>query len=53
MPELSFLGLTVASIVFCGFLLADRLASAGEQVETVYANGGNVVALEKKLVKGL
>jgi UDP-GlcNAc:undecaprenyl-phosphate GlcNAc-1-phosphate transferase len=52
MPELSFLGLTVASIVFCGFLLADGLASAGEPVEIAAAAAGNVVALEKKLAKG-
>jgi UDP-GlcNAc:undecaprenyl-phosphate GlcNAc-1-phosphate transferase len=52
MPELSFLGLTVASIVFCGFLLADGLASAGQPVEAAAAAAGNVVALEKKLAKG-
>jgi len=50
-PELSFLGLTVASIVFCGFLLADGLASAGEPVEAAPVAAGNVVALEKKLAK--
>jgi UDP-GlcNAc:undecaprenyl-phosphate GlcNAc-1-phosphate transferase len=52
MPELSILGLTVASIVFCGFLLADGLASTGKEVETPAVDSGNVVALEKKLAKG-
>jgi UDP-GlcNAc:undecaprenyl-phosphate GlcNAc-1-phosphate transferase len=51
-PELSLLGLTVASIVFGGFLLADGLASASRPVEDVPAVAGNVVALEKKLAKG-
>ncbi|HTT85398.1 MAG TPA: MraY family glycosyltransferase [Rhizomicrobium sp.] len=52
MPELSFLGLTAASIVFCGFLLADGLASAGKPAETEAVAAGNVVTLEKKLAKG-
>ncbi len=53
MPELSFLGLTAASIVFCGFNLADGLTSVGEPVESATAfETGNVVALEKKLAKG-
>jgi hypothetical protein len=50
-PELSFPGLTIASIVFCGFLLADGLAAAGEPVEAAPVAAGNVVALEKKLAK--
>lgn len=52
MPELSFLGLTVASIVFCGFLLADGLTAASDPVQTAAAAPGNVVTLEKKLAKG-
>lgn len=53
MPELSMLGLTVASIVFCGFLLADGLAEVGDLVEApVSTEAGNVVTLEKKLAKG-
>lgn len=51
MPELSFLGLTVASIVFCGFLLADGLTAASDPIHAVAAPG-NVVTLEKKLAKG-
>jgi hypothetical protein len=53
MPQLSIVGLTVASIVFCGFLLADGLASTGAVAETApSAAAGNVVALDKKLAKG-
>jgi UDP-GlcNAc:undecaprenyl-phosphate GlcNAc-1-phosphate transferase len=52
MPELSFLGLTIGSIVFCGFLLADGLTSSGVSDESAPVDPGNVIALEKKLAKG-
>ncbi|HEX3663872.1 MAG TPA: MraY family glycosyltransferase [Rhizomicrobium sp.] len=52
MPGLSFLGLTIGSIVFCGFLLADGLTSSGVSDESAPVDPGNVIALEKKLAKG-
>ena len=50
-PQFAFFSLTLASTVYFGFLLADALARTsgmGEPAETE----GNVVALDKKLVKG-
>ncbi|HEX4077932.1 MAG TPA: MraY family glycosyltransferase [Rhizomicrobium sp.] len=51
LPQFAFFGLTLASTVFFGFLLADGLASRGEPVRGSAQVGPNVVALEKKLAK--
>lgn len=51
-PQLAFFALTLASTVYFGFLLADTLARSGGKAQSSEAKG-NVVALEKKLVKGL
>ncbi len=51
-PKLSLLGLTAASVVYGGFLLADALASKDDQDSSWVAAPGNVVALDKKLAKG-
>jgi len=44
-------GLTVASVIFFGFLLADGLAARGERPSEAVPMPANVVALEKKLAK--
>ena len=50
-PQLSLFGLTVASVIFFGFLLADGLAARGERPSEAVPMPANVVALEKKLAK--
>jgi UDP-GlcNAc:undecaprenyl-phosphate GlcNAc-1-phosphate transferase len=50
-PQLAFFGLTLASTVFFGFLLADGFASRGEPERDSAPTGTTVVALEKKLAK--
>ena len=52
LPQLALFSLTLASIVYFGFLLADGLARTSEK-DTSAALFANVVALDKKLVKGL
>ncbi|MGH6878831.1 MAG: glycosyltransferase family 4 protein [Rhizomicrobium sp.] len=51
-PQLALFGLTIASTVVGGFLLADSLASRGDPAQTAVAMAPNVVALDKKLAKG-
>jgi UDP-GlcNAc:undecaprenyl-phosphate GlcNAc-1-phosphate transferase len=51
-PQLAFFSLTLASIVYFGFLLADTLARAGDDERSVEAQA-NIVALDKKLARGL
>jgi UDP-GlcNAc:undecaprenyl-phosphate GlcNAc-1-phosphate transferase len=51
-PQLAFFALTVASTIYFGFLLADTLARMSSEGQSAEARG-NVVALDKKLVKGL
>lgn len=51
-PQLAFFALTLASTVYFGFLLADALARTSGKELSPEAHG-NVVALNKKLAKGL
>lgn len=51
-PQFALVALTLATIVYFGFLLADALARASVRVKLVEAQG-NVIALDKKLAKGL
>jgi UDP-GlcNAc:undecaprenyl-phosphate GlcNAc-1-phosphate transferase len=51
-PQLSMFGLTIVSVIFFGFLLADGLAARSERPLESIRMPPNVVALEKKLAKG-
>jgi len=51
-PQFAFFALTLASTVYFGFLLADTLARTSGHAQPAEAEG-NVVALDKKLAKGL
>ncbi|HEY3779151.1 MAG TPA: MraY family glycosyltransferase [Rhizomicrobium sp.] len=50
-PQLASFGLALASTVFCGFLLADSLASRAS-ARSAELTGSNVFALDKRLAKG-
>lgn len=52
-PQLAFFALTLASTVYFGFLLADTLARTSDKGQSSGETEGNVVALDKKLAKGL
>jgi UDP-GlcNAc:undecaprenyl-phosphate GlcNAc-1-phosphate transferase len=52
MPQLALFGLSVASVIFFGFLLADGLAARAARPVSSVPMAANVVALEKKLAKG-
>ena len=51
-PQLAFVALAIASVVYFGFLFGDSLARMGGK-DLPVRSGANVVALEKKLVKEL
>lgn len=51
-PGASVLCLAIASTVFCGFLLADALASKSDRIRVAADADSRVVRMERKLAKG-